>query len=215
MLAKKKPMRFAVLLTGLLVFGPGCSSHASSGPAAGSGAAPGDGVTPGGSAGEPAQPGSPAALGAIENPNGTTADPGSGVSVSLSAQGAAELGSLQQQLEQVPSTFAALQAAHPFMPRAELGYDPSTARNLDLIQRSSLALSAAELETVGKRGLVISSTRTFPSFGDGYAAIYTQDLPLYVSADSILEAVHRSYDTIPRSPTFTPQPKTKRATRSD
>ena len=43
---------------------------------------------------------------------------------------------------------------------------------------------------------VISAREEFPSFAYGYKTIYSQDLPVYVSADSILEAVHRSFDQL-------------------
>jgi hypothetical protein len=45
-------------------------------------------------------------------------------------------------------------------------------------------------------GFVISDRRHFPSFAEGWLAIYRADLPLYVSADAILHALHRSYDAI-------------------
>src|SRR5262249_6001774 len=45
-------------------------------------------------------------------------------------------------------------------------------------------------------GFVIDGKREFPSFVYGYTAIYGEHLPLYVSADSILDAVHRSYDSM-------------------
>ncbi|MCC6557715.1 MAG: DUF3160 domain-containing protein [Polyangiaceae bacterium] len=79
---------------------------------------------------------------------------------------------------------------------AGLGYDPTTALGLPLIQGSALALSPDELAALGANGLVISEQKRFPTFVYGYEAIYAQDLPLFVSADSILFAVHRSYDEI-------------------
>ena len=82
----------------------------------------------------------------------------------------------------------------PFTP--SLGYDPKTADHLSLIQASPLALDQAELDKLGQNGFVISDKKKYPSFGYGYASIYAQDLPVYVSADSVLFAVHRSYDDI-------------------
>ncbi len=76
-----------------------------------------------------------------------------------------------------------------------LGYDPKAAAGLDKIQASSMPLSAAALDTLGKNGFVISD-RQFPTFTYGYQQAYADHLPLYVSADSILDAVHRSYDRI-------------------
>ena len=47
-----------------------------------------------------------------------------------------------------------------------------------------------------QNGFVISGRQAFPTFVYGYKAIYALDLPVFISADSILQAVHRSYDAI-------------------
>jgi hypothetical protein len=129
------------------------------------------------------------------NPNGTPLEPGTAVQVSASEQALTALNELLPQLE-APQSFEELRAQHPFEPQASLSYDASSALHLDLIQRSGMSLSRVELEVLKQRGFVISRSRVFPTFGDGYSEIYREDLPLYVSADSILEAVHRSYDAI-------------------
>jgi hypothetical protein len=77
-----------------------------------------------------------------------------------------------------------------------LGYDATQARHLDLIAKSSLALDAEERALLAKNGFVISERLKRHTFAHGYAEIYKQDLPVYISADSILEAVHRSFDAI-------------------
>jgi hypothetical protein len=78
----------------------------------------------------------------------------------------------------------------------ELGYQPSAAKLLDLIQGSSLSLDDKELALLEQRGFAIAERHEFPSFGYGYATLYAEDLPVYVTLDSVLEAVHRSYDDI-------------------
>jgi len=78
---------------------------------------------------------------------------------------------------------------------AELAYDPTAADHLDLIQGSSLALDDAELARLGTDGFVVTDDE-FPSMGYGLQTVYMHDLPVYVTADAILEAVHRSYDDI-------------------
>jgi hypothetical protein len=78
----------------------------------------------------------------------------------------------------------------------KLPYDPAKAVNLDLIQGSSLKLTDAELATLASAGLSISARQSFASFFLGYVNIYANDLPLFVSGDSVLHAVHRSYDAI-------------------
>jgi len=80
-----------------------------------------------------------------------------------------------------------------------VGYDPKTANGMALIQATALALDADELDKLGKNGFVISEKKHFPTFAYGYESIYALDLPVYVSADSILHAVHRSYDVILKS----------------
>ena len=77
-----------------------------------------------------------------------------------------------------------------------LGYDATTAAGLDLIQASSLGLDDDEQALLASNGFVLSEKKTFPTFVYGYQTIYMEDLPLYVSADSVLHAVHRSYDEI-------------------
>jgi hypothetical protein len=73
-------------------------------------------------------------------------------------------------------------------------YDPSAIVGLDTLQASSLALSSAEQQALTQKGFVISDAHDFPTFAYGYSTIYMEDLPVYISADSILEGVHRSYD---------------------
>jgi hypothetical protein len=109
----------------------------------------------------------------------------------------AELESLRQSLGEVSQltadTFADRYAV-AYGPA--LAYDPMTSTGLDRIQGSAVAPSAVELDALAKHGFVISKDRAFPTFTYGYATLYSEHLPLYVSADSILDAVHRSYDRI-------------------
>ncbi len=93
-------------------------------------------------------------------------------------------------------TSAALASAYPAPEASALTYDPTTSAGLDLLQASSLALPQAELATLGTSGVVISRAHEFPSFAYGYKSIYALDLPVYVSADSLMDAVHRSYDAV-------------------
>jgi hypothetical protein len=90
-------------------------------------------------------------------------------------------------------TASDLATRHP-VTHSPLGYDPTTAANLNLITASTLSPNAQELAVLGQQGFVITRSKEFPTFAYGYSAIYANDLPLFVSADSILDAVHRSYD---------------------
>jgi hypothetical protein len=87
--------------------------------------------------------------------------------------------------------------AVPFAP--SLGYDPMAAKNLALVQGSHLKLDDAELALLTKNGFVISEKKRYPGFVYAYETIYADDLPVFVSADSIMHAVHRSYDDILRT----------------
>lgn len=77
-----------------------------------------------------------------------------------------------------------------------INYDPTKADGMTLIQGSGLALDQDEMAKLAQNGFVISEKKKFPTFVYGYQSVYAQDLPLYVSADSIMYAVHRSYDAI-------------------
>jgi hypothetical protein len=119
------------------------------------------------------------------------------VTASLTSAQQAEvdrLSALQQSFAGLTADQLLAKTTVPFRP--QLGYDPMAAKNLPLIQASALKLGDAELAALGKNGFVISDKQHFPHFGYGYKTIYSQDLPVYVSADSILQAVHQSYDDI-------------------
>ncbi|HEX6276160.1 MAG TPA: DUF3160 domain-containing protein, partial [Polyangiaceae bacterium] len=104
---------------------------------------------------------------------------------------------LQVELEELADVDAAsLRERFPTAFEPAPSYEPGAIAGLDVIQASPLALTGAELHALSGKGFVISGTRAFPSFAYGYASIYMADLPVYISADSILDAVHRSYDAI-------------------
>jgi hypothetical protein len=122
---------------------------------------------------------------------------GKPVNVTLPAEGQAEQSRLTAVAASTKSMTAdELMAKHAVPFRAQLGYDPRAALNLNLVQGSALKLNDAELAGLTKNGFVISKQRGFPHFAYAYQTIYMQDLPVFVSADSILQAVHQSYDDI-------------------
>jgi hypothetical protein len=123
--------------------------------------------------------------------------PGAAVTPKLSTEAQAELARLQQALAGTAGlTAEALLAKHAPAFAPALGYDPLAAKNLPLVQASMLKLTDAETAVLKTNGLVISDARRFPGFVYGYETIYSQDLPVFVSADSIMYAVHKSYDDI-------------------
>lgn len=118
------------------------------------------------------------------------------VDVTLPDASAAELDRLRERLDELEALEApALLESRALSYATELGYTPRDAEHMTLIQGSSVALDSAQLDALDAHGFVITDNE-YPSFGYGYHSIYAEDLPLYVSADSILEAVHRSYDEI-------------------
>lgn len=79
--------------------------------------------------------------------------------------------------------------------RSSLGYDPLRAAGLELLAPAGFELPAEAMTRLSRDGFVLTK-QTSSSFAYGYATLFSKHLPVYVSADSILEAVHRSYDSL-------------------
>ena len=127
-------------------------------------------------------------------------DPGSAVSPKPSGERQEELNRVNQALSDVAGLDAAAFSQRYAVPfSSELGYDPLASAGLETIQGSSLALNDAERQALADGGFVITERKRFPTFTYGYQTLYLEDLPLYVSADSILFALHQSYDSVLRS----------------
>ena len=126
--------------------------------------------------------------------------PGTTVQLTLPAARAGALSQIESDLQTTTDlTPEALALRHPIPFATTLGYDPAQAVNLPTLQASALALNTGELGALAARGFVISDRERFPTFTYGYQSIYAQDLPVFVSADSILTALHKSYDQILKS----------------
>jgi hypothetical protein len=87
-----------------------------------------------------------------------------------------------------------LRAEYPIKFAGGITYDALAAANLGRIQQSLIALSDAERDLLQRNGFVLSQRLRFYSFSSAYAQLYLQHLPVYISADSLLHALHRSYD---------------------
>jgi hypothetical protein len=129
---------------------------------------------------------------------GVPVDPGGApVNLTVPAERSATIQALRVQLERdQPTTAEAFLARWKPTYAAGLTYDPAAAKHLDLIQASHLRLNDPEQAKLKQNGFVISARQAFPTFFDGYKTIYADDLPVFVSADSVLYAVHRSYASI-------------------
>lgn len=166
----------------------GSGAGATGAGAAGAGSA-GAGATGGLAGGKPAAVGGTSGLAVAPVPVGE-----------LKAELQQQLAAANEGIAQLAGVNAEeLSKRYPFVAGPALDYDPSKAEWLDRIQASSLGLNAGELSTLGKNGFVISDRESFPDFTYGYKTIYFEHLPVYVSADSLLYAVHRSYDALLKS----------------
>lgn len=125
--------------------------------------------------------------------------PGTVAHPTLSPQNLAQKEVIDAGLAEIADMDAESFAARVQVDFDELPYDPSEAEGLNLIQNSALSLNDEESARLAENGFVISQRNRFPTFAYGYASIYGEDLPLYVSADSILYALHTSYDSILKS----------------
>ncbi|MEQ9501258.1 MAG: DUF3160 domain-containing protein [Deltaproteobacteria bacterium] len=79
--------------------------------------------------------------------------------------------------------------------RAKLGFDPTKAEYFDTVAKE-LKLTREERDIFKKHGLVSVDHGVRYSFGASYYAIYARDMPVFITTDSILHAVHKSYDDI-------------------
>jgi hypothetical protein len=74
-------------------------------------------------------------------------------------------------------------------------FDPTSVHYYDKV-RTSLQMTQQEEAIYRRTGLVSVDHVQRYSMGGLYHAIYTRDLPVLVTTDSILHAMHRSFDTI-------------------
>ena len=62
--------------------------------------------------------------------------------------------------------------------------------------QSRYSFTPYELSLLADHGFVVADRLRFPSFANALLDIYTHDLPVFVSSDAILHAIHASYDAI-------------------
>jgi len=107
-----------------------------------------------------------------------------------------ELARVKARLAAAPQTASALQTTYKVTFAKGLPYQPDKADAIDRVQGSPLKLTDEELAVLRDKGFVISASKTFPDFTSSHISLYAAHLPLFVSADSILFAVHKSFDKI-------------------
>ncbi|HLF19465.1 MAG TPA: DUF3160 domain-containing protein, partial [Bacteroidota bacterium] len=76
-----------------------------------------------------------------------------------------------------------------------IGYDPTAAIYFSNID-SLCQLTTDERALLQKHGFVVSERLSRKSFGDAFVEIFHRDLPVFVSTDAILHAMHMSYDVM-------------------
>ena len=131
------------------------------------------------------------------NTGSTPLEPGTPVTPTPGADDVGERARVAGLLSAVASVDAnGLAGRYPAPSTTTLSYDPLTAANLNLVRNSVIGLTAAEEAVLAQNGFVISDRMKAPTFAYGYASVYADDLPVFISGDSILYAVHRSYDEI-------------------
>ena len=57
-------------------------------------------------------------------------------------------------------------------------------------------LTSYEQQLLGEHGFVVTSRLATPTFIGAFANVFYNDLPVFISADAILQAIHQSYDKI-------------------
>lgn len=109
-----------------------------------------------------------------------------------------ELASIRAKLDTVKDLDAAgFASKYGLTFSSALGYEPLKATGYERVKASpTFAPTATEEAALARDGLLITDRKSFPSFAYGYQAIYTEHLPVFVTADSILYAVHKSFDAI-------------------
>ena len=78
---------------------------------------------------------------------------------------------------------------------AKLSFDPTRAQYFGIV-KERLGLVDREVAMLRENGFVAVDPGTPLTFGTAYHQLYIRDLPVLVTTDSILHAVHRSYDRI-------------------
>jgi len=92
-----------------------------------------------------------------------------------------------------PEDFQSLYATPPYV--ESLAYVPADATGLDTIV-ATYPPSAEQTGALNRQGFVAMGQFSLPTFEHGYADIYSADLPVLVTADSVAYALHRSFDSI-------------------
>lgn len=76
-----------------------------------------------------------------------------------------------------------------------LSLDVASAHYMDSIH-THYSLTSDEQRLLGKHGFVVSERLSRPTFVQAYGEIFHKDLPVFISTDGILHAIHMSYSSM-------------------
>jgi Protein of unknown function (DUF3160) len=76
----------------------------------------------------------------------------------------------------------------------KFSFNPLKASFFEQYQKSEFSMNKKELNLYKKNGFVVTGRHKVKSFASMYYKIYSGDLPVFITADSILHAWHRSFD---------------------
>src|SRR5262245_29478757 len=77
----------------------------------------------------------------------------------------------------------------------KLSFDPTQAAHFDRV-KTKLEMTKQELDLFKSNGFVSVDLNRRHTFASAYFQIYSQDMPVLVTSDSIMHALHRSYDEV-------------------
>lgn len=80
-------------------------------------------------------------------------------------------------------------------PSGKLEYDPLGAEYVDLITET-YPLSESQEEVFRDNGFVVLDDQRFGSFLEGFGRLFSLDMPVYISADSMMDALHLSFERV-------------------
>ncbi len=86
-----------------------------------------------------------------------------------------------------------MHGAGPFTTTARV--DPAATLYLDSVDLH-FNLTSYEKSLLARHGFMVTERLSYDNFGDALLSVYTKDLPVFVSTDAILHALHMSYDAI-------------------
>ncbi len=77
----------------------------------------------------------------------------------------------------------------------QLGYDALKSTYMDIVDKA-LKMTPAEKKKLAEQGFMVSGRLQFDTMAQALLKVYEKDLPILVTSDMILQALHESYDDI-------------------